>query len=538
MTEAGRPCSARWTHAAATVLLLAAPFVIFLRHHAYSLSQPEALGCLAVLTGLGLGAGFVAATHRTMAATVLASLVAAFVDVQFVFDARSVGLGKPALLAGIFACIWIAVFWFPTACSRLLTTAAAVMLSSTLLLPAGRLSWREEQPGNGSNDLPFVLHVVLDEQIGIGGIPEAQAGSLRQPWQTWLASENFRVLAGAYSEWAETRQALAHALSLSPRSRAAGLVAAAEAPFTNRLARSAYFDRLNDLGYEMHVYQTAYFDLCAAARAALCHTYGNTQLGALQAEPLTALDKATVIAASYTGRSRALRELHGWLRTMNTRGLAVPVWSWERMRVGPIATMRATDRLADDLKTAGRGEFVLAHLLLPHYPYVYDAECRIRPVADWLDPGPPDLVNTKNTPETRALRYGRYAGHSQCAMRQVSRLLDAIPADVRADAIVILHGDHGPKISLHESTEPNVTRLATSDYHDTYSVLFAVRRRGLEIADDGAQVPIGCALAVFFKSGFRSLAVDDCRGPTTVPFRREAGQYVERPLPQFRTATP
>ena len=62
---------------------------------------------------------------------------------------------------------------------------------------------------------------------------------------------------------------------------------------------------------------------------------------------------------------------------------ALAVMGLERTgRISPISAMAVLDRLEADLERARPGDFFLAHVLIPHFPYVYDADGKLR-----TDPG-------------------------------------------------------------------------------------------------------------------------------------------------------
>ena len=144
-------------------------------------------------------------------------------------------------------------------------------------------------------------------------------------------------------------------------------------------------------------------------------------------------------------------------------GRALPSWSWERDRIGPVSSMPVVDALASDLRKARPGDFVMAHLLMPHYPYVYGANCELRQPGEWLDrsddePHPGAI----NTPDSRATRYARYFEQASCVQKKLEQLMMAIPPSLRRDAIVIIHGDHGSRISL---VDPHGARTRSAVRH-------------------------------------------------------------------------
>jgi hypothetical protein len=520
---------------ATPALLLVTPFVVFLRHHAYDIADPAALVCVGFLTAAGLMLGAIGRTGRILGSAATAAALAAFVDLQFAFETPLPGVGKTKVLAAGLLLSWALVYRFQPA-ERLIGIVSAVMLTSTLLVPQSAIVWRDERPAEREGDLPFVLHLVLDEHIGADGVPAGIADDLRDDLIQWFTSRNFALVNGAYSRWPATLRSSADTLNLRFDSPGDELVVAAERPFTNRLTRSAYFDGLKARGYVLNIYQPSYLDLCSAASgAAECETYAASRVGVIDDLAMPLADKVLVIGTAFAAQSTLLAELRETAVSLRARGFAAPVWSWDRTRVVPFSGHAALDRLTVAAARARQGEVLFGHVMLPHFPYVFDRQCRIRPVAEWLEPQLIGLPDARNSPESRALRYSRYGDQVRCTLRRLDALLDAIPEDRRRDAVVIVQGDHGPKISLRQPAEETMARLVPSDYADTYSALFAVRGPRLGGRTDGRQMPLGCLLRALVESEFGSLAgADGCAADPTVPFRIGAGQYVERPLPPFR----
>jgi hypothetical protein len=48
------------------------------------------------------------------------------------------------------------------------------------------------------------------------------------------------------------------------------------------------------------------------------------------------------------------------------------------------------------------------------------------------------------------------------------------------DAFIIVHGDHGSRISLHSAHKLNQEKLTPEDYRDLYSTLFVIKPLGGE----------------------------------------------------------
>ena len=143
------------------------------------------------------------------------------------------------------------------------------------------------------------------------------------------------------------------------------------------------------------------------------------------------------------------------------------------------------ERLSEDVLRHPRGHAFFAHLLLPHYPYVFDRRCELRPrTSDWLTNriASTDLL-VYNTADSRAQKYERYAEQVRCVLTLLDDLLDDL--DERGlldDAIIVVNGDHGSRIPVHfpSGTDAGERRAdATSDFSDTFSTLYAIHAPGV-----------------------------------------------------------
>jgi hypothetical protein len=186
----------------------------------------------------------------------------------------------------------------------------------------------------------------------------------------------------------------------------------------------------------------------------------------------------------------------------------LPSWNWDRNIVSSVATMNVLDTVAADLAKSRAGDFLFAHLLMPHYPYVYNADCQARPPSEWRQRRDRDEVDGRgdtNTRETRAIRYALYFQQIRCVDRKIDALIAAIPPSLRHDAIVIIQGDHGSRIGLVEPNDWGESAFTGSDYADFFSTLFAVRSPRIASAYDLRPASITCLLSILVKNDFESM---------------------------------
>jgi hypothetical protein len=206
--------------------------------------------------------------------------------------------------------------------------------------------------------------------------------------------------------------------------------------------------------------------------------------------------------------------------------------------VGGMTSMAAAGRLKRDLAEARRGDFVFAHLLLPHYPYRYNDTCSLLPPDSWirrdLAEAPPGQTNTV---ASRNVRYIAYAHQLRCVYRKIDEILGAIPAELADDAIIILQGDHGSRITLVEPRLARASLMSATDYVDSFSTLFAVRAPRMAAGFENREVPITCLLKTLVDNNYASLmGLDSCTTNPSV-FVFGGDEAYSRPFPAFGQTT-
>jgi hypothetical protein len=528
LTEVGR-------HAVAPALVLSAPFVAFLSFHEYAYHRPEILVCLAGIGGISLALGMLASAGAPARTLMLAGVVTFFVDVQLPLKVWFLDLGKATLLTAGFLLLTVLLWLLRRHAERIISLMAATVLASTLLLPIveSQQIRRAPAPPQAPSDLPLIVHLILDEHIGIDGLPaDTTVRELQSDLRSFYYSNGFRVFEAAYSEHEDTDRSLGHLLNFSQGKYDDDLAGPGASGFQNGLSRNAYFARMRQLGYALQVYQTDFLQLCSQTESVSCHTSPATGLGVLQDAPLRILEKVRLVAGAYLSRSRLHTAATDWYDiargTLETIGIDLPhsVWFY---RTTPLNGMAAMRQVAQALASATRGQLYFAHFMLPHWPHVYDADCALLPVDRWEGLG--------GRPESQAARLAAYAGYGRqlrCTTRMIGEIVDAIPSSLRNDAIVIVHGDHGSRLALADDQSSSVGVPTTDNDRDSYSTLFAVRAPDIAAGPDRHFVPITCLLGRLVDAGFRSAEdLDHCAAPPVVFVTGRPGQAFKRVLAPF-----
>lgn len=491
----------------ALALIVLAPFVVLLSFHGYAYLTPEVLLIVAaVLVIATLLAVLIGVTGRVGRTLVLAGLIALFIDMHVElppWSSRNITLAFLGAVAALAAILWL----LREHATKILAIVFIVLIAMTLLRgnPASHqiVSERTSTASSGNAEPPLLIHLLLDEHIGAEGLPTEIAGTraLRPELIDFYTSRGFRLFGGAYSQYANTYNSIANLLNFSAREVSHPyLLHGDEAEWD--LKEAAYFQLLQQRGYRLHVYQSTYLDLCHVdgVQLAECTTYPVKSLGMLQGLPLPAIEKASAMANAIMTQSQVLRVgqkvYERGIRAAFLRiGWRLPAWRWQGPLFAPLSVPDVLERIGADVLRQPRGHAFFAHLLLPHYPYLFDQRCELRTsTADWLTNRIASTdVRVYNTKESRAQKYERYAQQTRCMLTLLGDLLDDLERrGLLDDAIIVVHGDHGSRIPVHwpSGVALHSGVLSDSDFSDTFSTLYAIRAPGVPSGYDDAPLSL------------------------------------------------
>jgi hypothetical protein len=518
---AGPPES--WSRAAllgfgATALTLTGSFLNFLNYNHYPIGSTDTVLAVAVLLAAGLVTGMCAAglgvVGRTLLAVVLASLA---IDIHF--D----GL-MPLLLATI-----AAVVFARFARQSLMLLFGVVLVSQLWTGMTGSRPASAARPVVTGSEIPAdmdlaVVHLILDEHIGLEGIPESVPGAaaLRDRLRTFYSGHGFRVFAGAYSESLHTVNAIPRALSLETASawKKGGRSGV-------DLEQNSYFDALQSMGFKIGVWQSDWIDYCGHPAVESCATRpagGLIDVGDI----LPASDKAGILIYRFTALSKLARIAIGLYDTAAVYaqriGLDLPRQRMTSTNTSALNAMATFDEAIEAARSLTPGKAIFAHILLPHFPYVYDRTCGVIRLSQWL---------ARSSAVTWEQRYGAYLDQVACATRKVDELLAAVATSKAAGKTVfIIHGDHGSRIVKVEPTIENDGRFSDRDLVDGHATLFAVSAPEIEPGYDTGRYPLRLLLGALASSEFKRASPDLPAGfvPSIAIEDRAWNPVTERPV--------
>ena len=337
-----------------------------------------------------------------------------------------------------------------------------------------------------NTELPPVLHIVLDGFIGIGGLPPySSSGLIRDEILSFFQTNDFQLFSHAYSRYASTVDSLNS--SLNYRHDGEGTyVLELEDRSASVVKENAVFTSMETLGYRLNVYQTGHLDMCQSNLGNLdrCWQYDHPNVNSvvhsekvgfrLYALVMVLLDQSKLLSEILTGQ----------------QGLAVLGITTHDPRV--------FDILEKDVRHKGVGNYFYAHVLLPHGPYAYQADCSVSYEAPYSlrlayqrgEPVQPPLVYE--------IRNGMYFSQIECALRSLQSLIASLKENVDYErSIIILHGDHGSIITKNRPSFRNVEKMNKEDYRASFSTLFAVKYPGSKFSVDERALSLSYLLEEF-----------------------------------------
>ncbi|GGD48663.1 hypothetical protein GRI62_07905 [Erythrobacter arachoides] len=473
-----------------------AGFFNLLNYHAYPLFRPE----VAVVVAGIVAVAFVLAALRGAIGSLLGAVMTGLVVAIAADLSAEIDLGW-------FYALWLVLAVIAFLAEPLLLKMALAMFGTVALFQFVTLTTGLGAPVRPDNsarvlqsgdrpmtDRPAIVHLVLDSYLGLGGMdlgPEHYT-QLRAEQSAFFAQRGFQTYPGAYSRHVKTVNSLPYLFSYGTAPFGEGGVDVQYA-VADELA---YFTDLDTRGYRTSVLQPTYLDMCVNQPLTRCRKYERSDLAALLDTDLTAVERARIMGFTLlqlTGfPSRAAEALQ---LAANDAFELTGRRPYNRAKLLPLAAVRQFDRFIDELPDLQRGKARVAHLLLPHDPYILDPQCRAKPEREWLD---------EHGPGTPAARERAYADQVRCVQGKIAAMLDALDRTAAGrEAIVLIHGDHGSRISPYV---PYIggPQLTDRELLMAHSAFFAIRVPGEPAAELAGSYALETLMADFRARDFRS----------------------------------
>jgi len=481
-------------------LVLAGSFFNYMNFNSYPLFTPE-VG-LALLVFIALSA-FAALFYRFMGSLVRLVFVVllSFLAIDLNFDSQY------AFLAAIVPVLIFRDYTLPI----LGVVSATVLLSSTVQLAAtgdrqiGQVikaaDRNAELSQNAGSDSPALLHIVLDAHIGPQGlVRSSEEAQTADEMRRFFQENGFRLFGGAYTVHRQTINSIPAVLNNNKGFELYGSVKG------RSVEANRYFDILQERGYRLSVYETDWLKFCAAREVYACRQWPIADPKPLLETGLPSSDRATVLVSQFFNLSTILLSMSvaydKFAARAHEHGIRLPALQLQQKSwTSTLVAAHTFDAMIADLARAEPGDAFFAHILLPHEPFAFEADCGLKSPWDWLD--------ESGEFAELAQRQSAYAEQLYCTFGKLRRAFDALRSSpAGANSVIVLHGDHGSRITDIEVRVENADRFSDEDVIATYSTLFAVRAPGMESGYDARHIPIHTLLAAFLDSGFTSIDAD------------------------------
>ena len=422
----------------------------------------------------------------------------------------------------------------------LLVFVTVFLLLVVISSPAPRLAdpirvTRLEQrwaKGPFDNRLPVILHLVFDEMMSPGATDASVPDTANARTALYSLGERYglRTFDSVYSRSYFSGVSLPNLFNgeyLGHTGESARI-----ANVRLAIPQNAYFDEVAGRGYRSIVFQTSLLDFCGNRNVDMCETFPSWDPGVLQSSTLPLRARAghvlAVLLRSYEpGHVSRYGE---WMVTgVDPRHIAIAQKLGTERRFDVQGFIPWFERFVGFVERVPRGSHVFAHFMMPHAPYLMSPECTITGdggAGYYLAERFPDAASRDRA---RRQYYNAYVAQLRCVVNRIGVFLDAVQRNpALRDARILIHGDHGSRISVGNRIED----YQRQDFISNYATYFAVRAPDVEPGTDCRFL----SLAEAFRAHIgvqNPAAIDRATPPVLVQSKAGENVRVEVPMPRF-----
>ncbi len=331
-----------------------------------------------------------------------------------------------------------------------------------------------------------VIHLVFDAFQASSALPKGQAATA-EIIRSYFVNNGFYLYDKAFTRYNRTYRSLPAALNFGQAvvtpdvepSKAFQTTLFEHYPGQNQVLATMAAKGLN-----AHIIQTNHVDLCVPppVRSSIrCSTYSTSDLPRDKMLNLPVIERLKlflILIGEKTIIYRAIR-----LVTNSVFGGTIA-----HVR-SPLTDFIATEITKKTIESVDAKTYIFMHSLISHSPYALNKNCLLRPVSEWSSD------RRDNTSRQRKIAYQRYAQQLECSLKHMSEILDHVARNPELkNALVVIHGDHGSRLSVNRTDHRTRTGLSNDDLLDNFPTLFAVRHPNIQPGVDKKPVALDTVL--------------------------------------------
>lgn len=461
---------ANWRYLLITPLLLTALCTAFVKHNGINITNPEALLSYLSLFILGLVPGIIMIFGGLLLRLLTISGLLVFFLLSQLKGLPVLPFGLKYSYVGPFILVGLMAFLYciREKLDRFLLIIFTVFWVGAFFTHQPPLLLVQNFPAYQTKDsakLPPYIEIVLDEQIGIHGglLLEKDTHYFSKDLIDEYVNKGFVVYGQAYSRDFQTLSSFASFLNFKPVENLDEYLQQDKG--VNSITQNKLFEELSEKGYEISVLQSSYVDVCEfknQINLKRCSTYNYAApipypMANIKEKSIDIIDNIFSVVPYFNKLSHTLITL---LFQDSKRQTIVEAST---------ATYRAFPEMLQLAKDVSPGNAYFIHLLIPHYPYVFSADC------EYLG--------------DRGKTIAAYVEQVKCAHRMMDKFLHVLSNNpAAANSTIVIHGDHGFRIPKPSSKKSY--SFTTENISKTYNTFFVVKSPIIRPGYNTALLPI------------------------------------------------
>ncbi len=390
---------------------------------------------------------------------------------------------------------------------------------------------------NTSSAPNIFIHFILDEMMSPSAFPEEISASnvIRENIRSFLGKYNFKEYTHAYSRHVTSGHSIPDTISVNRKSTSVNRESEDHVlKISLKNSAKEYFKLMSSAGYKITVFQTEHLDFCNNRYVEDCQTldsfnpysqYILSEADTIQKHKFYYL---TIFMSFFNQKMDLTKNsyvLNYTAHLFSNYISGIPLW------IDAYAFPGWFKNISDYVVNAPAGTMILAHILVPHAPYILDDECNVEGESDF-----PYKLGLKYNYQDRekisseyTSQYERYFKQVDCVFGRLDQLFSRLKRTNKLkDMTVVLHGDHGSRIANEFEF---VEHMNERDIIDSYASFMAIKDTMFSSSQDERFISIQDAFSEFIGLKFNETTMVDLSN--YILTKDHSNKYIQKKMPDF-----